>query len=246
MARDGMYGYDDESVPTYPLDPPLPWPQMMAKMREATGSQGRSKPPLPPCDLPPPIPTPASAGVPPVGPVPPPPIPGYEQTDQRGGADLEFDPAMLLAKEFLGRPQEEIANHYGFERGVNGWLLAHSLQDGLSVPDGLLQMRELDSTAKLVYSCMIGVAISPNDACYPSQEYIATKLGLGRSVVGHAIQRLRNARLIEDIPRKMARRIARDIHIKWHTNRKMYKFLFHPLLRPKDPFGDSKKSRQSR
>lgn len=246
MGRDGTYSYDDESMPSFPLDPPQPWPQMMAKMREATGSQGRSEPPLPPCNLPPPIPTPASAGVPRVGPVPPLPVPGCDQADQRGGADVEFDPAMLLAKEFLGRPQEEIANHYCFEKGDNGWLLAHSLRDALSVPDGLLQMRDLDSTAKLVYSCMIGVAVKPNDACYASQEYIATKLGLERSVVGHAIQRLRNARLIEDIPWKQAKQIARDIHIKLHTNRKMYRFLFHPLLKPKDSFGNSKKSRESR
>lgn len=151
---------------------------------------------------------------------------------------MEFDPAMLLAKEFLSRPQEEIANHYGFDKGDNGWLRAHSLQDALSVPDGLLQMRDLDSTAKLVYSYMVRVALKPNDACYASQEHIATTLGIERSVVGHAIQRLRNARLIEDIPWKKAQRIARSLRLKWPTNRKMYKFLFHPLLKPKDPFGE--------
>lgn len=246
MGRDGTYSYDDESMPSFPLDPPQPWPQMMAKMREATGSQGRSEPPLPPCDLPPPIPTPASAGVPRVGPVPPLPVPGCDQSDQRDGADVEFDPSMLLAKEFLGRPQEEIANHYGFERGANGWLLAHGLKDALSVPDGLLQMRGLDSTAKLVYSCMVRVAVNPNDACYASQKYIATTLGLERSVIGHAIRRLKKARLIEEIHWKKAHSIARGLHQSWPTNRKMYKLLFHPLLKPKDPSGNSKKSRESR
>ncbi|MBX3461041.1 MAG: helix-turn-helix domain-containing protein [Planctomycetes bacterium] len=150
---------------------------------------------------------------------------------------MEFDPAMLLAKEFLSRPQQEIASHYGFERGPTGGLVAHSLQDALSVPDGLLQMKGLDSTAKLVYSLMARVALSPPDVCYASQEYLATKLGLGRSVVGHAIKRLKTARLIEEIQWKKALSIAREIRRKWYTNRKMYMFLFHPLLKRKCALG---------